>query len=51
MKQSLWRQISNIKGPGALYSFGDLPLTSSDDSSSRGFLGLFVRLVILAAVK
>lgn len=29
----------------------NLPLTSSDDSSSRGFLGLLVRLVISAAFK
>lgn len=37
--------------PGATYCFGDLPLTSSDDSSSRGFLGLLVRLVISAVFK
>lgn len=34
-----------------MYCYGDLPLTSSDDSSSRGFLGLLVRLVMSAAFK
>lgn len=34
-----------------MYCYSDLPLTSSDDSSSRGFLGLLVRLVMSAAFK